>query len=45
MVKLHGRIEPTPVVIRIEARPEPAFWRWLDQADSISKSGAPPSTD
>jgi tetraacyldisaccharide 4'-kinase len=45
MVKLHGRIEPTPVVIRIEARPEPAFWRWLDQADSISKSGSPPSTD
>lgn len=45
MVKLQGRIEPAPAVIRVEARPEPAFWSWLDQADAISKSASPPSTD
>ncbi len=45
LTKLATRLDLPLAVLHIEARPEPTFWSWLDQSDSISNSGSPPSTD
>jgi tetraacyldisaccharide 4'-kinase len=39
-VKLAGRLEPAPAVVGIAARPEPAFWSFLDErVDALLAGG------
>jgi hypothetical protein len=41
-VKLLGRLDLPLAEIPIRAEPEPAFWRWLEEALSRVETGAEP---